>query len=331
MKTLKYIVGLSLVELMIAVLLSIFLSAAIVDVTLSASRANRQIQLTSEIIENGRYLTQLIDTELGLAGFYGWIKTPLTNSEKVPDLCSGVGVADLTEALSFAVDGMDDASEDETLCSGDTLLPGSDLLVIRRTSTDFFTSTIGLLESQHYVQANGEALVLDLGANDEAFNQTQRDGITLAPIRAFTQNIYYVAADHVFKRRRLLKGKYSPAEPLVEGVDDFQVEYGIDRSGNGQANADGANPAYVELPASAEEWALVVSIKFHLLLSSTDPAPGLNDVKRYTYADKADVTFDDAKVRRLFSGVTQLSNHSARRELLSQLSLSQIDLNRVEQ
>ena len=322
MKTQKSMLGVSLIELMIAVLLSIFLSTAIVDVTLTASRVNRQVQLGSEMIENGRYLTQLLDTELGLAGFYGWVKMPLSHSNKLPDFCTEISTADLNEALNFAVEGLDDAAKDETLCSGDTLLAGSDLLVIRRTRTDFFNSTIGLLDKQHYIQANGDAFVLELGTNNEAFNQTQKDGITAAPIRAFIQTIYYVAADNVFKRRRLLKGKYAPAEPLVEGVDDFQVEYGIDRSGNGLANADGAKLAYVELPTSAQEWADVVSIRYHLLLSSTDPAPGVNDVKRYTYADKIDVGFANAKVRRLFSGVTQLGNHSARRQLLFQAALT---------
>ena len=322
LKTQKSMIGVSLIELMIAVLLSIFLSTAIVDVTLTASRVNRQVQLSSEMIENGRYLTQLLNTELGLAGFYGWLTIPLSQSNKLPAFCTEISTADLNEALSFAVQGLDDAGKDETLCSGDTLLADSDLLVIRRTRTDFFNSTIGLLDKQHYMQANGDAFILELGANDEAFNQTQKDGITTAPIRAFTQTIYYIAADNVFKRRRLLNGKYAPAEPLVEGVDDFQVEYGIDRSGNGLANADGVKPAYVELPASAQQWAGVVSIRYHLLLSSTDPAPGVDDVKRYTYADKVDVRFADAKVRRLFTGVTQLSNHSARRPLVFPAGLS---------
>lgn len=323
MKTQNSMIGVSLIELMIAVLLSVLLSTAIVDVTLTASRVNRQVQLSSEMIENGRYLTQLLNTELGLAGFYGWLKMPLSQSNKRPDFCTDISTADLNQALNFAVDGLDDAAKDKSLCSGDTLLAGSDLLVIRRTRTDFLNSTIGLLDKQHYMQANGDAFVLELGANDEAFDQTQKDGITAAPIRAFTQTIYYVAADNVFKRRRLLKGKYAPAEPLVEGVDDFQVEYGIDRSGNGMANANGAEPAYVEFPASAQEWAAVVSIRYYLLLSSTGPAPGVNDIKRYSYADKVDVGFADAKVRRLFTGVTQLSNQSARRKLLSQASLSE--------
>lgn len=309
----KNIIGISLVELMISVALSIFLSAAIVDVTLTASRVNRQIQLTSEMVENGRFLGQLLNTELSLAGFYGWLKARPIISGTVPDRCTEITVADLTKALSFPVDGIDDATKDQIICSGDRLLAGTDVLVIRRASTDSVTSTIGLVGSQHYMQADGSSLTLAMGSNDKSFNQIQKDGVTPAPIRAFSQVIYYVSENHVFKRRRLLEGTYTRAEPLIEGVDDFQVEYGIDRSGDGIANAEGTSAAYIELPASGQEWATVVSIKHHLLLSSTDPAPGLKDTKLYTYADKINIGFDDNKVRRLFTGVTQLTNASARR------------------
>lgn len=316
MRAPKSIIGISLVELMISVALSIFLSTAIVDVTLTASRVNRQLQLTSEMVENGRYLGQLLNAELSLAGFYGWLKAAPTIDGNVPDRCTEITVADLNRALSFPVDGIDDAPEDQKICSGDRLLAGTDVLVIRRASTESVTSVIGLVGRQHYVQADGASLILGLGTNDKEFNQTQKDGATPAPIRAFSQIIYYVSEDRVFKRRRLLKGKYSPAEPLVEGVDDFQVEYGIDRSGDGVANAEGISAAYIELPASAQEWAAVVSIKYHLLLSSTDPAPGIVDTKLYAYADKVNIGFEDSKVRRLFTGVAQLDNVSARRTRL---------------
>jgi len=99
----------------------------------------------------------------------------------------------------------------------------------------------------------------------------------------------------------------------LRGVDDFQLVYGIDRSGNGVANAEGGSAAFVELPVSAAEWEDVVSIKIFLLLSSTSNAPGLSDGKTYAYADKAGITFSDSKKRRLFSAVVRLTNVSIKR------------------
>ncbi|MGB0450246.1 MAG: PilW family protein, partial [Porticoccaceae bacterium] len=57
----------------------------------------------------------------------------------------------------------------------------------------------------------------------------------------------------------------------------------------------------------------VVSVKIFLVLSSTNPAPGLNDAKTYSYADKAGITFADSKKRRLFSSVARLTNVSIKR------------------
>ena len=92
--------------------------------------------------------------------------------------------------------------------------------------------------------------MLDLGANSSSFNLLEKDGTTVAAIREYHQDIYFVDTDNVFNRLSLINGAYT-LEPLVEGVDDFQLVYGIDRSGDGVANADGGNAAFVELPASA--------------------------------------------------------------------------------
>lgn len=309
----KAMIGVSLVELMISVALGLFLSLATVDVALKVWRVNRQIELTSEVLENGRYLVQLLSRQLSLAGFYGWLKLPPAMSNKVPSLCTGIVMTDLIKALSFPIDGIDNATKDQKICSGDRLLRGTDVLVIRRASTKGVYSIIGLKGRQHYLQADGYSFVLALGANKKSFTLTQKDKFTPAPIREYRQIIYYVSDDHVFKRRRLLNGKYTSAEPLVEGVDDFQVEYGLDRSGDGMVNSEGASPGYVELPVSAQEWGAVVAIKYYFLLRSTDSTPIIQGIKHYTYAGKINVSFDDDRIRRLFTGVVQLVNVSARK------------------
>ena len=309
----KYQSGFSMVELLIAVALGILLSWAILDVTLTSTRTAREVELTSETVENGRYLSQLLKNEIRLAGFYGRLENYSSGAAAQPDACTELASADLINGMSFPLFGVDGVAPGFTTCNGDTLLTGSDALLIRRADTDFVTSTAGLNANQHYLQASIKAMVLDTGTNSANFSLLEKDSVTLAPIREYHQDIYYVDDANVFKRLRLLNGAYTPAEPMVEGIDDFQLVYGIDRSGDGIPNADGANAAFVELPASAEEWEDVVSVKIFLVLSSTNPAPGLNDAKTYSYADKAGVTFADSKKRRLFSSVARLTNVSIKR------------------
>ena len=308
----KHQSGFSMVELLIAVALGILLSWAILDVTLTSSRTAREVELTSETVENGRYLSQLLKNEIRLAGFYGRLENYSSGATAQPNPCTELATADIVNGMSFPLFGLDGVAAGTTTCNGDSLLTGSDALLIRRADTDFVTSTAGLNANQHYLQATITAMVLDIGTNNTNFNLLEKDATSLAPIRQYHQDLYYVDDSNVFKRLRLVNGAYV-SEPLVEGVDDFQLVYGIDRSGDGIPNAQGANAAFVELPATAAEWEDVVSVKIFLVLSSTNPAPGLNDAKTYNYADKAGVTFADSKKRRLFSSVARLTNVSIKR------------------
>lgn len=304
--------GFSIVELLIAVALGILLSWAILDVTLTSSRTSREVELTSEMVENGRYLSQLLKSEIRLAGFYGRLENYSSGATAQPNPCTGLSTTDLTAGMSFPLFGLDGVAAGTATCNGDTLLSGSDALLIRRADTNFVSTTTGLDNNQHYLQATIAAMVLDTGVNKANFSLLEKDATTLAPIRQYHQDIYYVDNTNVFKRLRLVNGAYV-SEPMVEGVDDFQLVYGIDRSGDGIPNANAVNAAFVELPGSAEEWENVVSVKIFLLLSSSNPAPGLNDAKTYSYADKVGVTFADSKKRRLFSAVARLTNVSIKR------------------
>ena len=78
-----------MVELLIAVALGIVLSWAILDVTLNSSRTARELELTSEMVENGRYLTNLLSGELQLAGFYGRLEDYVDVTVTAqPDACT---------------------------------------------------------------------------------------------------------------------------------------------------------------------------------------------------------------------------------------------------
>ena len=304
--------GFSMVELLIAVALGIVLSWAILDVTLNSSRTARELELTSEMVENGRYLTNLLSGELQLAGFYGRLEDYVDDTVTAqPDAC-GLSSTSLRNGMNYPVFGLDGAAPGDTTCDSYIMLTGSDALLIRRADTTSVNSTAGLVNARHYLQETVTAAVLDLGTNSSSFNLLEKDGTTVAAIREYHQDIYFVGTDNVFNRLSLINGAYT-VEPLVEGVDDFQLVYGIDRSGDGVANADGGNAAFVELPASASEWEDVVSVKIFLLLSSTSNAPGLSDGKTYSYADRAGITFSDSKKRRLFSAVARLTNVSIKR------------------
>ena len=234
-------------------------------------------------------------------------------SALLPDICAGPLAAGPNNAIAFPVQGLGNISAGQRLCGGDQLLEGSDVLLIRRAGTS--TETLGgkLTAAQHYIQATPSEFIVAAGANQSSLNLYQANGVTAAPVRAWHQTIYYVSADNTFKRRRFYRGKLSPSEPLAEGIDDFQLVYGIDRSGNGIANAQNQQPAFVDMPGSPQDWANTVAVEFYLLISSTEISSAIRETQSYSYADKTDLVFEDNKIRRLVKGFAPLENISGRR------------------
>lgn len=307
------VIGFSLVELIIALGLGLFLIATMVTSTSALFRSGRTIEQIGEVAETSRYLTDLVNTELRLAGFFGQFEHMPDPDAVLPDICSGPLEAGLDNAMAFPVQGLDNISAGQRLCGGDSLLTGSDVLLIRRADTSSQTADNGLKPRQHYIQTVPGKHIVATGADLGSFNLLQPDGVTAAPVRAWHQTIYYVSADNIFKRRRFYLGSLSPSEPLAEGVDDFQLVYGIDRSGNGIANAEHQQLAFISAPASAEDWANTVAIEFYLLISSTEKSLAVREQQSYSYGDKSDLVFEDNKIRRLVKGFAALENISARR------------------
>lgn len=292
-----------MVELLIAVALALVLSTGIISAALQGTNLSRQLRLGNEVLEAGRYLVSTIDHEISLAGFYGPLDLVIQGQLPKPDICTADGAV-----MQYPVDGLNNVTEGYRLCGGEALLANTDSLLIRRAAIPALVSGSPLISEQYYIQVQGNQYIRAIGADAAAFSLRQRDGITASPIRVWSQSLYYVSADHVLKRRRVIKGRYSKSEPLAEGVDDLQILYGIDRSGDGVVGGQGARPAFVSTPQNADEWQNIVAIKYYLLLSSNENGSAMAHQAAYSYADKTDISFNDHKKRKLFYGFSRLRN-----------------------
>jgi type IV pilus assembly protein PilW len=303
--------GFSLIELIVSLSLGLFLIAIMINSTSAIFRSGRSIEQAGEVAETGRYLSDLLTTELRLAGFFGQLSYRFDSSAVLPDICAGPTAAGLNNAMAFPIQGMSNVPAGQRLCGGDLLLAGSDVLLMRRADTRALVAGSKLTPTQHYIQAIGDSFVVATGAEQSNFNLSQADGLTAAPIRAWHQTIYYVSADKNFKRRRFYRGALSPSEPLAEGVDDFQLVYGIDKPSVG--NGQNQQPTFVHSPGSKDGWANTIAVEFYLLVSNTGKSSAIAEQKSYSYADKSGLVFRDNKKRRLVKGFVALENSRARR------------------
>jgi type IV pilus assembly protein PilW len=108
-----------------------------------------------------------------------------------------------------------------------------------------------------------------------------------------------------------LDGNDFCAEPIAVGIEDFQVEYGIDANGDGAPNGN-----YTDAPAASVDWTDVMGVRVHLLARGTTDV-GAQGGKTYVLGEdvpKEVVDPGDGFSRHLFSGTARLVNPSGRRE-----------------
>lgn len=183
--------------------------------------------------------------------------------------------------------------------------PGTDVVVIRRADPDSTPYEIGgavdlptlakaanpVNSTRLFIQTGIDpatglfASRIDVGANGASFNLKKKDGVARATVRRMVIRIYYVTTCSVctgtpdfipsLKMKELVEGPaWSDAVTIAEGIENLQIEYGVDAA----ATQDGTPDADMVASAVAlGDWPGVVSAKLYLLARSVDPAPGYDE------------------------------------------------------
>ena len=218
--------GFSLIELMVAAALTLLFMSLITALVINVTRVSTEVEQAGEIFENAQYTIGLLQDEIRLSGFYKQLEAVIPNSAVTrPELCRQMTAADIDYVLLYPVDGINNTSSGQRLCGRDNLMPQSDGLLLRRA-------------------------VLPTISNQE---QPQK----------WQQTIFYLSRDRSLKYRRFVDDKHKPSEPLVEGVDNFQLMYGLRSTGQATAAIE-----FVDLPNSEAQWRRLVAIRFYLFLSA---------------------------------------------------------------
>jgi type IV pilus assembly protein PilW len=283
-----------------------------------------------------------------------------------PDACSA-DLAALSAALPIVVQGYNGGTGLPPSCTtGDhpaikDQKPGSDILVIRRvdpcvagpiTAAGCAAPVAGMA----YFQASHCTWVPPFAATELAGPGAGRFKLdtvvanlslhnidcNLNPAGAFADyhrfvlHIYFVSNDDVagdniptLKLAQLDASGITDASviPLAEGVENLQLEYGLDTGATPDGSADEftADPdtragcAGAAAACSAANWAAVVAVRVHMLGRNTEPAAaGYTDRKSFTLgldangAANAIPAFNDRYKRHVYQSSVRLYNASGR-------------------
>src|SRR5438132_3900300 len=129
--------GLSLIELMIAISIGLFLLLGLVAVFANSNRTYIDLSRASQQIENGRFAVQLLADDVSLAGFYGRYALQLPVPGALPDPCETATMATLRTAAAMPIQGYNAPASSPIIAC----LPvanhvgGTDILVVRRADS----------------------------------------------------------------------------------------------------------------------------------------------------------------------------------------------------
>jgi len=334
--------GLSLIELMVASAIGMLLLLAMTNVVINSSRAHKEIASLGQQLENSRYAMQVLTDEIKHAGFYGQLfgAIPPYTGANLPDPCQ-TDPALLLDHLELAVQGYDAPAASTGISCLDAAdhLDGTDILVIRRAETRL-TDLADLSAGDVYLQALPADRIIATGNDASVFTLIQPNGGAPADVRKYRVDIYYVSpcsvpagsgscdadadgGNPIPTLKRLVLSQTGGvtkmiSEPLVEGIEDLQIDWGIDRNGDGAPNETDAGVTgddYVAIPPTINEWKNVVALRLHILARNIQASPGYTDKKTYSFGESGTYSPDDKNFKRhLYSGAVRLLNVSSRRE-----------------
>jgi type IV pilus assembly protein PilW len=343
--------GLTLIEFMIAIALGMMIVAALTLLIAQQSATQGEFEKSSRQIENGRYAMQILTDEIQMAGYYGEFTKvgDLVVPVALPDPCS-VAVADIEAAMPFAVQGYDFDSGSAAAGLGACInvanhKPDTDILVVRRADPDTVTiASAASAPNQVFLQTGLTGSFLEFekrmgtGSDTSVFDLYNKDKATLSALRKFYVRIYFIspcsvpsgancssAADGgkpipTLKVVELTSAGVMTTTPLVEGIENMQIDYGVD------TDADGAPDAqFLSTMAAVGDWANVMALRVHLLARNNESSPGYSDAKTYSLgynsaASAQQVTASTDSYgnnvrpfkRRVFSQMIRLVNPSGR-------------------
>lgn len=335
----RYGHGFSLVEMMVAMTIGLALLTVLALLFANSSRAQKEITMSAQQVENGRYALELLSDNLRHAGYYGYYFS-LPAASALVDPCS-LTQADLRSGIALPIQGYDSPTSSPLSCLDDANhVPGTDVVVIRRAST-VVTASGSLTGNLFYVQATASPNlatnpVVAIGSS-ASFNLTVRNGSggnVAAPIRQLETHIYFVSPCSnptgssntvcistddggrpipTLKRMELTVDSGGATAmvtyPLVEGIENFQVEYGVDSDNDGAPNG-----AFLSVPAVVTDWQNVMAARVYVLARNTEMTAGYTDNKTYALGGTT-VTPGGQFKRHLYSSVIRVKNQSERREV----------------
>ena len=318
--------GMTLVELMIAMSIGLFLIAGAITVYLQGRATYRVNETIARLQENARYVFSVVEPDIRMAQFWGlrtqaWV---IDNRAGPDDPVSALSPAgDCGVNWTINLEQSVEATNNNygfTCAAFGTAVATADTLTIRRAAAETSAPAANTLQVQ---TTRGDNSALFMGAALPAgFSAASSE------TRELVVNGYYVSQNSSLDlpgnpvpslRRKLLRnGGAGPSivdEEVLPGVEDLQIEFGIDTDLIGTANR-GTIDRYVNpddaildpTDANFDPNARILAVRIWLRLRSERPEFSIPVGPDFDYADQNVPAIDDGYHRQLFTKTIFIRN-----------------------
>ena len=345
--------GISLVEVLVASVISLFLLAGIIQVYLANKTSYSFTSAISRIQENGRFAMDIMAQDLRMAGYFGCTvfdrndeaamdaivnNLDTTSGAYDPDLMDFLGQPLVQGTENDGLNGSDsitlrgpapgNASVAEPFAVSKSaailinqpndLTAGDIVMVTNCRGADIFQVTNATVSGSSNVTSvvhntgtgdpgnyNPDSCV---GGNAHCLSQAYGADATIFKLRSVVYSIAAGASGEpaLWRQAFTTAGIAASNQELIEGIEQMQVQYGIDTTGDSHPNQYMTADLITDDFNAANNWDDVMSIRLMLLVRSA--SDGIVEAPQVVNYNSVTSTAADQRLRQVFTTTIALRN-----------------------
>jgi type IV pilus assembly protein PilW len=317
--------GMTLIELMVALAIGAFLMIGAMTVFMQSRTTFRITDSVSRLQETARFALDTLEPDIRLAHYWGLTpRSYLVQGRRAPTDPAGIGPAtcvnnwtiNLNQAVQGANNGYNWAC---AVQAGFAVQATSDTLVVRHAGDDIVTMpqpagqlSIVSTRAQLGQIFNTAALPAGFTAATSEVHRLMVDGYYVVQATANTQPAL---------RRKILRATgVIGDEEVVAGVEDMQIQFGVDTDVPGTPVVPNPNRGSIDRYVNANDPMIdptnagfnpnaeILAVRVWLRVRAQRPENGFTDTANYVYADQNVGPFNDAFRRVVVSKTIYLRN-----------------------
>jgi len=312
-------IGLSLVELMVAMVIGLFLTAGVFTIfSMSSSNVTTTSQF-NQLQENGRIALAILERDLSQLGFMGDItgtdlilgtNASISAGVVVNNDCIGGGannasLPNVQPAHFRRLWGDESGDSGQSLACLGKINSNTDVLQLKRFIGPSIQATKSLATRYYAVATSSQVIFFNGGGAAPVLEN--------ARLWEFQHHIFYIKNDvdgvPVLRRKMLTTDKgMKNEEQLVEGIENIRVSYGFDNDGDDTPDSFLPVEEVTNLMWDNEQFQRLVALKIYILVRSTQADRTYINNATYQLGDKEIVKPGDHFRRKVMSTTVVLEN-----------------------